>query len=197
LCASVLPNRFKILFGTLLHCLVNSIWEQYLEQFLRAADQQGLMKISEQPREQFSDKSSIWINKTILIQVVLLVKQESLVCHWFYFCRFLLICQLEGLDLIFTLKWFFLWGISETLSQNRSENSACRFSKSDLQNMIFTIFGLTFFFGIFEINVQLVVKSKTVFLWKYCWKAYSYFILKIDFISIWFRKWCFSQSYCF
>jgi len=40
-------------------------------------------------------------------QVVRLIQQESWFRIGFIFCRFLLICQLEGLDLTFTLKWFF------------------------------------------------------------------------------------------
>jgi len=144
-----------------------------------------------------SQKRSIWSDKSILIQAVQLVKQESLVYHWFYFCNFLLICQLEGLDLTFTLKWFFLWGVSETLSQNRSKNNVWSVFKVRSAKHDFTIFGLTFFFEIFEINLQLVVKSKRVFLWKYCRHTYSYFILEIYFTFIWFKKWCFSQSCCF
>ena len=75
-------------------------------------------------------------------QAVRLVQQESLVCHWFYFYRFLLICQLEGLDLTFALNWFFLWGISETLSHNSSEKSAWSISKAKSAKTIFTIFSL-------------------------------------------------------
>ena len=57
----------------------------------------------EQPWEQFWEVSSICSDKSIIIQAVQLVKQESLVLHLFFF----LICQLEDLDLSFTLKWFF------------------------------------------------------------------------------------------
>ena len=41
------------------------------------------------------------------LQGVRLIQQESWYSIDFIFCRFLLICQLEGLNLTFTLKWFF------------------------------------------------------------------------------------------
>ena len=56
------------------------------------------------------------------LQDVWLNQQESLFCCGFYFIRFLLICQLESLDLTFTLKWFFSLKNFRILSHNTSDN---------------------------------------------------------------------------
>ena len=59
---------------------------------------------------QSSYKLSSWLNKNLW----------SCIC--FSFSRFLLVWQLEGLDLSFTLKLFFFLKYFRTLSQNRSKN---------------------------------------------------------------------------
>ena len=63
-----------------------------------------------------------------------MIQQESWYSIDFIFCRFLLICQLEGLDHTFTLKWFFSLEILQNSLRIQSGNRCSRcFLRTDLQ----------------------------------------------------------------
>ena len=103
-----------------------------------------------------------------------------LVWYRFYFLRFLLICQLEGLHSSFILKWFFFLKYFRTLSQNSSENWVFRvFLWQELQKWFLWLFplflGWRFLWHIWK-NIELAMQSKSVFPWKQYWKIFSYFI---------------------
>jgi len=116
-----------------LHCLVDKCWEQILEQFLGSTSEHYFRTVletvlnsswlasitwrlqnnpvsSSEKHQAFGATSqslyklSIWLNKNLWSYI------------YFTFSRFLLICQLEGLDLTFTLKWFFFLKYFRTLS---------------------------------------------------------------------------------
>ena len=158
-------NRSWIVFGTFLHCLVNKCWEQVLDQFLRCTSEHYFRTVletilksswlasitlrlqnspgnspgnSSEKRQVFgaisqsSYKLSSWLNKNLW----------SCIC--FTFSRFLLIYQLEGLDLSFTLKWFFFLKYFRTLSQNRSENRIQTIFKSKSCTNEFHVFILDY-----------------------------------------------------
>jgi len=76
------------------------------------------METSKQPRDRFC---RVFATASCLSTTCPVDSTRVLVWYRFYFLRFL-ICQLEGLDLSFTLKWFFFLKYFRTLSQNRSEN---------------------------------------------------------------------------
>ena len=69
-----------------------------------------------------------------------------MVLYLFSLSRFLLICQLEGLDLSFTLKWFLSWNTLEHCLRNSSGNRVFGvFLRLDLHNDFhgfFFIYGL-------------------------------------------------------
>jgi len=99
------------------------------------------------------------------LQGVRLIQQESWYSIDFIFCRFLLICQLEGLNLTFTLKWFFLLKYCRTVSETVWEQVFRVFLRLDLQTCFhgFLIYGLLIFLEILEIYFLLVVQSKRRF----------------------------------
>ena len=74
---------------------------------------------------QSSYKLSSWLNKNLWF------------CICFSFSRFLLICQLEGLDLSFFLKCFLFLKYFKTLSQNRFKNRVQTVFKSKTAQMNF------------------------------------------------------------
>jgi len=109
----------------------------------------------------------------------------------FIFSRFLLICQLEGLNLTFTLKWFFSLKYFRTLSQKQSENRGFRVFLRVARHKRFLCFYFWFWadvFGRFRLYIQPAVQSKYFVNIE---RSFPKFIYKIDFI--WFWKRCFSQ----
>ena len=89
---------------------------------------------------------SIWSDESPHLQVVQLINKSHWFDIYFFFIRFLLICQVEGLDLTFTLNSFLR--CLRTLSQNSSKNSVWSVfkpkQKKDFYRIFSLIFGLTF-----------------------------------------------------
>ena len=67
-----------------------------------------------------------------------------MVCYRFYFLKFLLICQLESLDLTLTWNGFAFWKYFRILSQNSSGNKVFRMFLSQTAKTFFTNYSLIF-----------------------------------------------------
>ena len=115
-------------------------------------------------------------SKDILLQGVRLIQQESWYGIGFIFCRFLLICQLEGLDHTFTLKWFFLLKYFRTVSEHSLGTGVPGVSKNRPANMFSRFFwfvGCWFFWEYLGYIFFWLCSAKDVSPCKYCWKAFS------------------------
>ena len=120
-------------------CLVNNVQEQVL----RTGAEDTLAG-----KTFLNFRNSLKNSPAECLEQLWLIQQESSVCYGFHFLRFLLICQLESLDLTFTLKWFFLFErIFRTVLETR--RPGCFQTKTAKNN--FTRFFLDFWANISEL----------------------------------------------
>ena len=134
-------------------CSQQQSWDQLSKVFAAAVSRSVIqsvcsssLKISHPKclQQQSQDRASkVFANsKNVFLKVTGWFQQESWYSIDFIFRRFLLICQLEGLNLTFTLKWFFLLKYFRTISETVWEQVFQVFLRADLQNMFSRFFDL-------------------------------------------------------